>query len=101
LILRKTLIVQLKDAVTIILVTHDERVATRAHRIIHMKDGLMPRDNFGDWLVPPHDIQFFYTWDKKRLTDGTLLGTAFYYHDTRIMHRFTQILEKEEDGNQR
>jgi putative ABC transport system ATP-binding protein len=28
---------------TIILVTHDDRVASRAHRIIHMKDGLIDR----------------------------------------------------------
>lgn len=29
---------------TIILVTHDERVAQRAHRVIHMKDGLIDRE---------------------------------------------------------
>lgn len=29
---------------TIVLVTHDERVAARAHRIIHMKDGLIDRE---------------------------------------------------------
>ena len=29
---------------TIILVTHDERVAARAHRVIHMKDGLIDRE---------------------------------------------------------
>jgi putative ABC transport system ATP-binding protein len=29
---------------TIILVTHDDRVASRAHRIIHMKDGLIDRE---------------------------------------------------------
>ena len=28
-----------KDGVTIILVTHDEKIAKRAHRIIHMSDG--------------------------------------------------------------
>jgi len=33
-----------EDGKTIILVTHDERVATRAHRIIHMKDGLIDRE---------------------------------------------------------
>jgi putative ABC transport system ATP-binding protein len=29
---------------TIVLVTHDERVAGRAHRIIHMRDGLIERE---------------------------------------------------------
>jgi len=29
---------------TIILVTHDDRVASRADRIIHMKDGLIDRE---------------------------------------------------------
>lgn len=29
---------------TIVLVTHDERVAARAHRVIHMKDGLVDRE---------------------------------------------------------
>lgn len=29
---------------TIVLVTHDERIAERAHRVLHMKDGLIDRD---------------------------------------------------------
>jgi len=29
---------------TIILVTHDDRVAGRAHRVIHMKDGCIDRE---------------------------------------------------------
>ena len=29
---------------TIVLVTHDERIAGRAHRVIHMKDGLIDRE---------------------------------------------------------
>jgi len=29
---------------TIILVTHDDRVAARAHRVLHMKDGLIDRE---------------------------------------------------------
>ena len=29
---------------TIVLVTHDERIATRAHRVLHMQDGLIERE---------------------------------------------------------
>ena len=29
---------------TIVLVTHDERIATRAHRVIHMRDGMIDRE---------------------------------------------------------
>jgi putative ABC transport system ATP-binding protein len=29
---------------TIVLVTHDDNVATRAHRVIHMKDGCIDRE---------------------------------------------------------
>ena len=29
---------------TIVLVTHDERIATRAHRVIHMRDGVIDRE---------------------------------------------------------
>ncbi len=32
------------DGKTIVLVTHDDHVSERAHRVIHMKDGLIDRD---------------------------------------------------------
>lgn len=38
---------------TIVLVTHDERVAARAHRVIHMKDGLVDREVLNRPLPTP------------------------------------------------
>ena len=32
-----------RDGKTVVLVTHDDKVAARAHRVIHMKDGLIDR----------------------------------------------------------
>jgi putative ABC transport system ATP-binding protein len=33
-----------RDGKTIVLVTHDDKVAARAHRVIHMKDGVIDRE---------------------------------------------------------
>ncbi len=41
-----------RDGKTIVLVTHDERVASRAHRVIHMKDGEIDRDFLNRPLSP-------------------------------------------------
>ena len=48
---------------TIVLVTHDERIATRAHRVLHMRDGLIERevvnrpDPSGEIRNPKSEIQ--------------------------------------------
>jgi putative ABC transport system ATP-binding protein len=47
---------------TIVLVTHDDKVATRAHRIVHMKDGQIDRE-----IVNP----------RRPLTPGTLPSGTF------------------------
>lgn len=38
---------------TIVLVTHDEKVAERAHRVVHMKDGLIDREVLNRPLPSP------------------------------------------------
>ena len=62
------------------------------------KDGLMPRDKYGDWCVPPEDIKMIHSRDPKRVTDGTLIGTAYYYHLNKKMERFANILGKTDDA---
>ncbi len=62
------------------------------------KDSLMPRDKYGDWCVPPEDIKMIHSRDPKRVTDGTLIGTAYYYHLNKKMERFANILGKTDDA---
>lgn len=56
------------------------------------RDGLMPRDKYGDWCVPPEDIKMIHSQDPKRITDGTLIATAYYYLLNKKMERFANIL---------
>ena len=59
----------------------------------------MPRDTYGDWCVPPESPKLIHSQDPARKTDGTLLGTAYYYHDLlRLMARYARLLGKPADA---
>ncbi len=62
-----------------------------------VKDGLMPKDTFGDWCVPPESPRLIHSQDPARRTNGTLLGTAYYYQMLRLMHRYATLLGKNDD----
>jgi alpha-L-rhamnosidase len=65
----------------------------------YMDDGIMPRDNYGDWCVPPKKPEIIHTSDIDRLTVGNYLGTAFFYYQTKLMRKFARLLDKDQDHN--
>jgi alpha-L-rhamnosidase len=62
-----------------------------------MKDDLMPRDTYGDWCVPPESPDLIHSKDPARKTDGTLLGTAYYYQMLRLMSRYAKLTGNQAD----
>ncbi|MDO4159767.1 MAG: family 78 glycoside hydrolase catalytic domain [Prevotellaceae bacterium] len=64
------------------------------------KDGLMPRDKYGDWCVPPEDMKMIHSQDPARKTDGTLIATAYYYRLNKLMERFANLLSKKDDATE-
>ena len=58
------------------------------------KNGLMTRDKYGDWCVPPESPQMIHTRDSSRITDGRLIATAYYYHFLRLMAKFAGLLHR-------
>ena len=54
----------------------------------------MPKDQYGDWCVPPEDPKLIHSQDPARITDKTLLGTAYYYELLRLMARYARLLDK-------
>ena len=43
------------------------------------KDGLITKDKYGDWCVPPTKLEQIHSTDPNRNTDGVLIATAYYY----------------------
>jgi alpha-L-rhamnosidase len=69
-----------------------------AHMNSFLKDGLMPRDTYGDWCVPPESPELIHSKDPARQTAAPVLGTTYFYHLLRLMARYAALLGKPEDA---
>ncbi len=71
------------------------------HMAGFMKDGLMPRNTYGDWCFPPKspaEMTVINSSDPELTTSGMLMSTAIFYHDLRLMARSARLLGKTEDA---
>lgn len=62
------------------------------------ENGIMPRDTYGDWCVPPEDPQLIHSKDPARKAEGPLLGSTYFYHDLKLMESYAQLLGKDADA---
>ncbi len=63
-----------------------------------LKDGIMPKNTYGDWCVPPESPELIHSKDPKRQTQGALLSTAYFYYDTGLMARAAELLGEKADA---
>jgi alpha-L-rhamnosidase len=61
-------------------------------------DGIIARDKWTDWCVPPENPVLIHTKDPARITRDAVLATTFFYHDARLMERFAKILGRADDA---
>lgn len=70
--------------------------------ILHMQsyitDGLIRKDNYGDWCVPPEDPKLIHSKDPARQTDRTLLASAYLFYDARLLGDYARTLGYPEDA---
>ncbi|MFH1195116.1 MAG: family 78 glycoside hydrolase catalytic domain [bacterium] len=62
----------------------------------YMKDDIMPRDQYGDWCMPPESPELIHSNDPSRKTSGEFLGTVFYYRLAKLMEKFSVLLNNGE-----
>ncbi len=63
----------------------------------YMRAGLMPRDTYGDWCMPPESLELIHSSDPDRITDATVLSTPFYCYLCGKMAKFAEVLGVDDD----
>jgi len=63
----------------------------------YMRAGLMPRDTYGDWCMPPESLELIHSNDATRITDATVISTPFYCYLCGKMAKLAEILGLDED----
>jgi alpha-L-rhamnosidase len=61
-------------------------------------NGIIERDSYGDWCVPPENPKLIHSEDPQRKTNKGLLATAYFYHDALWMVQYARQLGKTEDA---
>ena len=64
----------------------------------YMRGGLMPRDTYGDWCMPPESLEMIHSNDPKRITESTVISTPFYCYLCGKMAKFAEVLGFKEDA---
>lgn len=64
-----------------------------------LEDGIMPKNTYGDWCVPPESPELIHSRDPSRQTRGDLLSTAYYYHDLTLMARAADLVGESGDAS--
>lgn len=61
------------------------------------KDGIITKDKYGDWCMPPESLNLIHSKDPSRITKGAVLSTAFYYYLCGLMSKFAPLAGHPED----
>ena len=63
----------------------------------YLKDGILIRDTYGDWCVPPESPELIHSQDTNRITWPACLSTPYYVEYCGIMGGFAASLHREDD----
>jgi len=61
------------------------------HMSNYIKDGVIEKDTYGDWCVPPESPELIHSKDPLRKTAPGILSTSYFYHDLQLMTRFASL----------
>ncbi len=57
----------------------------------YSRDGIVTRDRYGDWCVPPESPELIHSKDPARKTDGALISTAYTARCLALLEKFATM----------
>ncbi|MES2776545.1 MAG: family 78 glycoside hydrolase catalytic domain [Bacteroidota bacterium] len=61
------------------------------------EDGILTKDSYGDWCIPPVSVEAGRGVSADQKHPSALIATAYYYHLTNLMIRFSKLTGNEAD----
>jgi alpha-L-rhamnosidase len=63
-----------------------------------VRDGIIDKDNYGDWCVPPERPELIHSKDPKRKTAKAVLATSYYIHCLDLLTKYAKLLGKNDES---
>jgi alpha-L-rhamnosidase len=54
----------------------------------YLQDGIITKDTYGDWCVPPEKLELIHSQDPARKTDGALISTAYVIRVMQLLEQW-------------
>jgi alpha-L-rhamnosidase len=67
------------------------------HMLTYETEGIIPKDNYGDWCVPPEKQELIHSEDPARKTPGDFIATSYFCHDLNLMAKYAALMNLPED----
>lgn len=64
----------------------------------YITNGLISRDSYGDWCVPPEDPKLIHSQDPARKTAPAILATSYFYHCLKLTEGYANQLDQPADA---
>lgn len=61
-------------------------------------DGMLIKDKYGDWCIPPEKLTITHSSDSSRQTDGALISTAYGVRVMQLMEKFATLQHLSDDA---
>ena len=68
------------------------------HMSGYITNGIISRDSYGDWCVPPEAPGLIHSQDPALKTAPAILATSYFYHCLKLMTGYAQRLGKPDDA---